>query len=102
MVGVDRPVQIQRPYRPPVVHRKRDPGQHILLSCPGAEQKACAVPEEGGGQSPLWETEQNPSDPVALPISSACLEMQGIRVENHEQAVANVIRNTLLALRQLC
>lgn len=55
-----------------------------------------------GGQSPLWETEQNPSDPVALPISSACLEMQGIRVENHEQAGANVIRNTLLALRQLC
>lgn len=51
MVGVDRPVQIQRPYRPPVVHRKRDPGQHILLSCPGAEQKACAVPEEGGARA---------------------------------------------------
>lgn len=46
--------------------------------------------------------EQNPSEPIALPVPSVCLEMQGIRVEIHEQAGADVIRNTLLALRQLC
>ena len=53
-------------------------------------------------QIPFWETEQDPSEPAALPIPSVCLEMQGIRVEIHEQAGADVIRNTLLALRQLC
>ena len=40
--------------------------------------------------------------PIPLPIPSICLEMQGIRVEIHEQAGADVIRNTLFALRQLC
>ena len=73
-------------------------------------KKACAVPEAVDAsaqkqevvQIPLWETEQNPSDHVALPGPSVCLEMQGIRVEIHEQAGADVIRNTLLALRQLC
>ena len=73
-------------------------------------KKACAVPEAVDDsaqkqevvQIPLWETEQNPSDHVALPGPSVCLEMQGIRVEIHEQAGADVIRNTLLALRQLC
>ena len=53
-------------------------------------------------QIPLWETEQHNSDSVTLPIPSICLEMQGIRIEIHEQAGADVIRNTLLALRQLC
>lgn len=39
---------------------------------------------------------------VAFHTPSICLEMQGIRIEIHEQAGADVIRNTLLALRQLC
>ena len=73
-------------------------------------KKACTIPETVDAsaqkqevvQIPLWETEQNPSDPVALPTPSVCLELQGIRVEIHEQAGADVIRNTLLALRQLC
>ena len=73
-------------------------------------KKACVIPEAVDAfaqkqeviQIPLWEMEQNPSDPVALPSPSVCLEMQGIRVEIHEQAGADVIRNTLLALRQLC
>ena len=73
-------------------------------------KKACVIPEAVDAfaqkqeviQIPLWEMEQNPSDPVAFPTPSVCLEMQGIRVEIHEQAGADVIRNTLLALRQLC
>ena len=73
-------------------------------------KKACEVPEAVDAtaqkqevvQIPLWETEQHNSDPVTLPIPSICLEMQGIRIEIHEQAGADVIRNTLLALRQLC
>ena len=47
------------------------------------------------------EKEQH-SDTVAYHTPSICLEMQGIRIEIHEQAGADVIRNTLLALRQLC
>ncbi len=93
-----------------MVHRKRDSCQHILLSRPGFAQKACEVPEavEAAAQKqevvqiPLWETEQRTSDTVALHMPSICLEMQGIRIEIHEQAGADVIRNTLLALRQLC
>ena len=73
-------------------------------------KKACEVPEAVDAvaqkqevvQIPFWETEQHTSDPVALPMPSICLEMQGIRIEIHEQARADVIRNTLLALRQLC
>lgn len=73
-------------------------------------KKACAVPEAANTsaqkqevvQIPLWETKQNPSGPIALSVPSVCLEIQGIRVEIHEQAGADVIRNTLLALRQLC
>ena len=73
-------------------------------------KKACTIPETVDAsaqkqevvQIPLWETEQNPSDPVALPTPSVCLELQGIRVEIHEQAGADVIKHTLLALRQLC
>lgn len=46
--------------------------------------------------------EQHTLDTAALHIPSICLEMQGIRIEIHEQTGAEVIRNTLLALRQLC
>lgn len=52
-------------------------------------------------QIPLQEKEQH-SDTVTLHTPSIRLEMQGIRIEIHEQAGANVIWNTLLALRQLC
>lgn len=72
-------------------------------------KKACEVPEAVDAaqkqevvQIPLWETEQHTSDTAALPMPSICLEMQGVRIEIHEQAGADVIRNTLLALRQLC
>ena len=93
-----------------MVHKKRDPCQHILLSCPDFAKKACEVPEAVDAvaqkqevvQIPLWEMEQHPSDTTALHTPSICLEMQGIRIEIHEQAGADVIRNTLLALRQLC
>ena len=73
-------------------------------------KKACEVPEAVDAaaqkqevvQIPLWEMEQPPSDTVALHMPSICLEMQGVRIEIREQAGADVIRNTLLALRQLC
>ena len=73
-------------------------------------KKACEIPEPVNAhaqkqevvQIPLWEMEQHTSDAVALHKPSICLEMQGIRIEIHEQAGADVIRNTLLALRQLC
>ena len=72
-------------------------------------KKACEVPEAVDAaaqkqevvQIPLWEKEQH-SDTVAFHTPLICLEMQGIRIEIHEQAGADVIRNTLLALRQLC
>ena len=50
----------------------------------------------------LWETKLYPFDAVSIFASSICLEMQGVRIEIHEQAGADVLRNTLLALRQLC
>ena len=73
-------------------------------------KKACVVPDAADAaaqkqevvQIPLWEMEQNPSGTAALYLPSVCLKMQGVRIEIHEQAGANVIRNTLLALRQLC
>lgn len=73
-------------------------------------KKACVVPEavDAAAQKqevvpiPLWEMEQHTSDTAALHMPSICLEMQGIRIQIHEQAGADVIRNTLLALRQLC
>ena len=73
-------------------------------------KKACEVPEAVAAaaqkqevvQIPLWEMEQHNLDPAVLPVPSICLEMQGVRVEIHEQAGADVIRNTLLALRLLC
>ena len=49
-------------------------------------------------QIPLWEMGQHTSDTVALHIPSICLEMQGVCIKIHEQAGADVIRNTLLAL----
>ena len=72
-------------------------------------KKACEVPEAVDAaaqkqevvQIPLWEKEQH-SDTVTFHTPSICLEMQGIRIEIHEQAGADVIRNTLLALRQFC
>ena len=72
-------------------------------------KKACEIPETSVAatqkqevvQIPLWETESHP-DTVPASSPSVCLEMQGIRIEIHEQAGADVIRNTLLALRQLC
>lgn len=73
-------------------------------------KKACEIPEavEADAQKqevvqiPLWEMEQHTSDAVALHKPSVSLEMQGIRIEIHEQVGTDVIRNTLLALRQLC
>ena len=73
-------------------------------------KKACEVPEAVDAaaqkqevvQIPTWEMEQHASDTAAFHTPSICLEMQGIRIEIHEQAGADVIRNTLLALRQLC
>lgn len=93
-----------------MVYRKRDSCQHILLSRPGFAKKACEVPKVADTaaqkqevvQIPLWAMEQHPSDTAALHTPSICLEMQGIRIEIHEQAGADVIRNTLLTLRQLC
>ena len=72
-------------------------------------KKACEIPETSVAatqkqevvQIPLWETESHP-DTVPVSSPSVCIEMQGIRIEIHEQAGADVIRNTLLALRQLC
>ena len=72
-------------------------------------KKACEIPETSVAatqkqevvQIPLWETESHP-DTVPVSSPSVCLERQGIRIEIHEQAGADVIRNTLLALRQLC
>ena len=56
-------------------------------------KKACEVPEAVDAaaqkqevvQIPLWEKEQH-SDTTALQTPSICLEMQGIRIEIHEQA----------------
>lgn len=77
---------------------------HVWALC----KKACGVPEavdvaaqkQEVVQIPLWEMEQRTSDTVALHMPSICLEMQDIRIEIHEQARSDVIRNTLLALRQ--
>ena len=73
-------------------------------------KKVCEVPKvadtaaqkQEAVQIPLWELEQHPSDTAASHTPSICLEMQGIRIEILEQAGADVIRNTLLALQQLC
>ena len=82
---------------------------HFTITSGLYAKKACEVPEAVDAaaqkqevvQISLWEREQH-SDTVALHTPSICLEMQGIRIEIHEQAGADVIRNTLLALRQLC
>lgn len=71
-------------------------------------KKACAIPEAADAalqevvQIPLWEMKPSASEAVPSSTPSICLEMQGIRIEIHEQAGADVIKHTLLALRQLC
>ncbi len=73
-------------------------------------KKACEIPvaadtavqKQEVVQIPLWKTEQDPAETAPLSMPSICLQMQGVRIEIHEQAGAEVIRNTLLALRQLC
>ena len=61
-----------------------------------------AVQKQEVAQIPLWETESQALDGISASSPSICLQMQGIRVEIHEHAGADVIRNTLLALHQLC
>lgn len=76
----------------------------------GEPKKACAIPEAADAalqeqevvQIPLWEMKPSASEAVSSSTPSICLEMQGIRIEIHEQAGADVIKHTLLALRQLC
>lgn len=71
-------------------------------------KKACEIPAAADTavqkqevvQLPLWKTEQDPAETAPLSMPSICLQMQGVRIEIHEQAGAEVIRNTLLALRQ--
>lgn len=73
-------------------------------------QKACEIPKAADAvtqkqevvQIPLWEMEQHAPETASLSTPSIRLEMQGVRIEILEQAGADVIRNTLLALRQLC
>ena len=73
-------------------------------------KKACEIPETADTsrqkqevvQIPFWEEGQRVPDGISAPSPSICLQMQGIRVEIHEHAGADVIRNTLLALHQLC
>ena len=73
-------------------------------------KKACEVPEAVDAaaqkqevvQIPLWEEGPQVPDGISVHSPSICLQMQGIRVEIHEHAGADVIRNTLLALHQLC
>lgn len=73
-------------------------------------KKASKIPEAADAvtqkqevvQIPLWEMQQHASETVSFPLPSICLEIQGVRIEIHEQAGADVIRNTLFALRQLC
>ena len=73
-------------------------------------KKACEIPETSVAatqkqevvQIPLWGNRITSGYRFRVSSPSVCLEMQGIRIEIHEQAGADVIRNTLLALRQLC
>lgn len=73
-------------------------------------KKACEIPEAADAalqeqevvQIPLWEMKPSISETVSSSTPSICLEMQGVRIEIHEQAGADVIQNTLLALRRLC
>lgn len=73
-------------------------------------KKACEVPQAGVPatpkqevvQIPLWETDLQASVDGSVSTPAIRLETQGIRIEIYEQAGADVIRDTLLALRQLC
>ena len=110
MAGTDHAVQIQRTYRPPVVYGERDPRQHIYYHVRALRNKACEIPETADisrqkqevVRIPLWEEGPQVPDGISVHSPSICLQMQGIRVEIHEHAGADVIRNTLLALHQLC
>lgn len=67
-------------------------------------KKACEIPvaadtavqKQEVVQIPLWKTEQDPAETAPLSMPSICLQMQGVRIEIHEQAGAEVIRNTCL------
>ena len=83
--------------------------QSVELFCV-YRKKACEIPETADTsrqkqevvQIPLWEEGSQVPDGISAPSPSICIQMQGIRVEIHEHAGADVIRSTLLALRQLC
>lgn len=72
--------------------------------------KACDVPDTVGSavqkqevvQIPIWENELNTSQHSTFFVPAIRLEMQDVQIEINEQAGAEVIRNTLLALQQLC
>ena len=53
-------------------------------------KKACEFPEVMNSAA------------VSISTPSICLEMQSVCIEIYEQAGADVLRDTLLALRQLC
>ena len=73
-------------------------------------KNACEIPEANDTsrqkqevvQIPLWKEELRVLDGISAPSPSICLQMQGIRVEINERAGADVIRNTLFAMHQLC
>ena len=73
-------------------------------------KKACEIPETADTsrqkqevvQIPLWEEGPQVLDGISVHSPSICPQMQGIHVEIHEHAGADVIRNTLFALHQLC
>lgn len=72
-------------------------------------KKACEIPDTVDAtaqkqevvQIPLWETEQHTSDTVALHMPSICLEMQGIYIQIHEQAGADVMGNCIYNLHRI-
>ena len=74
----------------------------LALHCVIPVAADTAVQKQEVVQIPLWKTEQDPAETAPLSMPSICLQMQGVRIEIHEQAGAEVIRNTVLALRQLC
>ena len=93
-----------------MVYRRRDFRQYLLLSHPGLAKKVCTISEAADAalqeqevvQIPLWEMKPSASEAVPSSTPSICLEMQGIRIEIREQAGADVIKHTLLALHQPC
>lgn len=73
-------------------------------------RKACEIPEPSGAVAlkqevipiPFLAEEHVPTRTVSFHTPAICLEMQGIRIEIQEQAGTDIIRNTLLALREVC